>query len=143
MPGWLQFLNLWDIASIFAYTQAFALLESVLVLVFLIVLGVVLPPWFFRDYFAAQGSMVVFMTVLWTAVFQSIKAEIRLWSLGEFIFWAALSLMTVGVSCVLIHRSGRVKVAVQAFAERLTVLLYIYVPLGLLSLVIVVVRNIF
>ena len=142
MPGWLPFLNLWDIASIFAYTQAFALLESALVLFLLIVLCVVLPARFFRDKFAAQGSMVVLMAALWTAVFLSVSAEIRFWSLGEFLFWFALSLAAIGAPCILIHRSRRIERAIRAFAGRLVVLLYVYVPLSCLSLIIVIVRNV-
>jgi hypothetical protein len=142
MPGWLPFLNLWDIASIFAYTQAFALLESALVLFLLIVLCVVLPARFFRDKFAAQGSMVVLMAALWTAVFLSVSAEIRFWSLGEFLFWSALSLAAIVAPCILIYRSRRIERAISAFAGRLAVLLYVYVPLSCLSLIIVIVRNV-
>jgi hypothetical protein len=142
MPGWLQFLDLWDVASIFAYTQAFALLESALVLLLLIGLCVVLPARFFKNKFAAQGCMAVSMMALWTAVFQSVSAEIRAWSIGEFLLWSALSLTAIGVPCVLVYRSRRIERAIRALAERLTVLLYVYVPLGLLSLIVVIARNV-
>jgi hypothetical protein len=142
VPSWLQFLNLWDNVSVFAYTQAFALLESVLVLLLLIVLSLLLPAPFFRDKFAAQGSVTVFVASCWAVVFQSLRGEVRAWSLGESLLWFALSLLTIGVSCLVIYRLERLERVVGAFAERLTVLLYLYVPLGLVGLIIVVARNI-
>jgi hypothetical protein len=142
MPSWLQFLNLWDNVSIVAYIQAFALLESLLVLLLLIVLGFLLPAPFFRDKFAAQGSVTVFVASCWAVVFQSLRGEVRAWSLGESLFWFALSLLTIGVSCVMIYRLECLERAVGAFAERLTVLLYLYVPLSLVGLIVVAARNI-
>jgi hypothetical protein len=142
MPSWLQFLGFWDNVSVFSYIQAFALLESVLVLLLLIVLGLLLPAPFYRDKFAAQGSVTVFVASCWAVVFQNLRGEVRGWSLGEGLFWFALSLLTIGVSCVMIYRLERLERVVGAFAERLTVLLYLYVPLGLVGLIIVVARNI-
>jgi hypothetical protein len=46
------------------------------------------------------------------------------------------------VPCVLVYRSRRIERAIRALAERLTVLLYVYVPLGLLSLIVVIARNV-
>jgi hypothetical protein len=138
----LQFLGFWDNVSIFAYILAFALLESVVLLSIVTVLTIVLPAQCFRDKFVAQGSIVVFVATFWAIVFQSVDTEIRLWSLAEGLFWVVLCLTTIGVSCVLVDRSKRLEGALSAFAERLTVLVYIYVPMSILGLVVVISRNI-
>jgi hypothetical protein len=142
MPSWLQFLGFWENVSIFAYSLAFALLESVVLLSILIILSAVLPVQCFRDKFVAQSSIMVFVATFWAIVFQSVDAEIHLWSLAEGLFWGVLCLTAIGVSCVLVDRSKRLEGALSAFAERLTVFLYIYVPMSMLGLVVVISRNI-
>lgn len=142
LPSWLQYLNPWDNISIFAYTQAFALLESVVILFVLVVLSILLPVRFFRDRFAAQGSVMVFVAACWAVLLRAFDLGLRSWGLNEFLLGLALSPVPIGASCALVHCSDRLARAIEAFAERLTVLLYIYVPLGLLSLVLVVARNI-
>jgi hypothetical protein len=142
MPGWIPYLNIWKILSIFAYTQAFALLESAFILLLLTILAVILPARLFRDKFAVQGTTIVFMTTFWTILFQSIFFNVRQWALAQFFVWFGLSLVSIVIACVLVHRSRRIEKAVSALAERLTVFLYIYIPLGLLGLIVVIIRNI-
>jgi hypothetical protein len=143
LPSWLQYLDFWDSVSIFAYTQAFALLESVVVLFVLVVLSIVLPVRFFRDKFAAQGSVMVFVAACLAVLLRAFDLGLRSWNFGELLLGLVLSLVPIGASCVLVHCSQRLEDAIGAFAERLTLMLYVYVPLGLLSLVFVVARNIF
>jgi hypothetical protein len=143
LPDWLPFLPLWDILSIFAYTQALALLESTLLLLFLIILASLLPAPWLRARFAVQGSAIAFMLVFWTILFQLIfEPIIRTWNVGEFILWFGLALISIILACVLVHRSRRLAKVVGGLADRMTVLLYIYVPLGLIGLTVVVLRNV-
>lgn len=141
MPGWLPFLPLWEVLSIFAYTQMFALLESLFVLLLLVVLAVVLPPRFFRDSFVAQGSMLLFMTAFWIILFQSIWFNVVEWAAGKLFLWFTLALFTLLISSFLVHRSKRLRKVLFALADRISVLLYLYVPLGVLGLAVVVARN--
>jgi hypothetical protein len=142
MQAWLMFLPLTDILSILAYAQAFALLESLLVLLLLVLLAAMLPARLLRDQFVAQGSVIVFMTTLWAAIFHRISAYLFAYAPGKVFLWIALALVALVIACVLVHRLQRVADMVRAFAERLIVLLYIYVPLGCLGLLIVAGRNI-
>jgi len=142
MPGWLPFLTIWDILSIFAYTQMYALLESLFVLLLLIILAVILPPRVFRDSFVAQGSMLLFITAFWVILFQSIWFNVVEWAAAKLLSWFALSLLTILISCFLVHRSKRLKRVLAALADRISVFLHLYVPLGTLGLVIVIARNV-
>jgi hypothetical protein len=140
--GWLQFLNSWDVLGAFAYTQAFALLESTLILLLAVIVAIVLPADWFRDRFAAQGSMAVFVLTFWTLLYQFIAIGFQPWGLGQLLLALALPLISITIACTLVYRSERVETAICAVAERLKVFLYIYVPLGCLSLVIVIARNV-
>lgn len=142
VPAWVLRLSSWELIGVIAYTQAFALLESVMILLILILLGAILPARFFRDRFVAQGSMLVLLTSGWTVAAHYNYETIRLWHAKEFLFWSALCLASVGAPYVLIHRRKRLKEFIYSFAERLTVLSSIYVSIDLLSAIVVVLRNI-
>ncbi len=146
VPGWLFYLNIWDVISIFAYTQAFAFLESAIVLLILILLGVILPARFLRDRFIAQGSIIVFLTVAWAVAIHYTGffpfSKYAPWYSKRFIFGVVLYLVSIGISYVLISHHQRLEQAINSFIERLTVLLYIYVPITGLSAIVIALRNI-
>ena len=142
MPGWLPFLPLWDIVSIFAYTQMYALLESLFVLLLLIILAIILPARFFRDSFVAQSSMLLFMTSFWIILFESIWFNVVEWATGKLFLWFTLSLLTILIAYILVRRSRRLERVLNALADRISVFLYLYVPLGTLGLVVVITRNV-
>lgn len=146
MPGWLVYLNAWDLIGTFAYTQIFALLESVTILLVVILLGVILPARFLRDRFAAQGSTVVLLTFGWAIVAHSTQivpfARSAPWLSKKLLFMVGLYLASIGVPYVLIYRYRRLEEFIYSFLERLTVLLYMYVPIACLGTVVVILRNI-
>lgn len=142
LPAWLLSLNAWDIAGILAYTQLFALLESAAVLLFLVLLALLLPARFFRDRFVAHSTLLVFLASIWAIAAQSDSTIIPRFSLDTLFLWLGLYLAFAGISYLVIRRSGRLEKGLGAFAERLTVLLYVYLPVTLLSAIIVIIRNI-
>lgn len=142
MPGWQPFLNTWAILSILAYAVGFALLESLIVLALVVVLAAILPARALRVQFTALGSTVVLAATFWTIIFQLIFEPVILyWSAGEFALWFGLALVSILLAVYLVHRSPRAQRMVMALADRLTVFVYLYVPLGLLGLLVVLIRN--
>ena len=143
-----MFLDPWEILSAFAYVQVFSFLQSMAALLVLILLSVVLPARLFRDKFAAQGCVTMFLVTFWAVVL--VRHDFKVVYLGNpdelllpgrFLLWLALCVLSVGVYWALVRRSRRLERAVNAFAERLTALLYMYVPVTFLSIVVVAVRN--
>jgi hypothetical protein len=144
LPSWLLQLKSWDIIGIFAYTQTFALLESVTVFLVLMLLGAILPARFLKEKFVAQGSMLVLLGAAWAiAVHYDEYMLIRSLTRTKFIVWSVLCLASLGMSSLLLHRYRRVEEAIKSFTDRVTVLLYVYIPVACLSITIVVIRRIF
>ena len=142
VPGWLPYLGIWDILSILAYALAFGLVESAVVLLFVLLLAAVMPRRWLRTQFAVQGSVLVLGATFWAVIFQFIfEAVILFWSPVEFVLWFGLALVSVVLGCVLARRSVRVGRAISGLAERLTVFVYLYVPLGVAGMVVVAARN--
>ncbi len=134
LPYRLQALPAWDLVGIFAYSQIFALLESGMILLIPVLGAAILPARFLRDRFVAQGSVLVLLTLGWLIV--------GMLGLFSNFWWVSLYLISMGLSYILIYRYKRLEQFINSFTERLTVLLYVYIPVTLLSVIIVILRNI-
>ena len=143
VPSWNNYLGLWDIASVLAYLFVFALAESLFVFAILALLRVLLPIPIVAEKFVSKASIFVLVNALWAIVFDylTLSGTIVLWQAPKYILCATLYLASIGASWALVHRLGLFAEKVEAFVDRSTVLLYIYVPLSVLGVVVVVMRN--
>ena len=102
IPSWAQHNSTWDIIGIVAYTQVFALFETLLLLVCLLLIGAILPARWFRARFVASSGLIVWVAASWTALFQLVRtADVLVLSLvlcPVCIVMPALSFTTAGSS---------------------------------------------
>ncbi|HSM57161.1 MAG TPA: hypothetical protein VK879_13505 [Candidatus Sulfomarinibacteraceae bacterium] len=139
--GWLYYLTVWEIAGIFAYTQAFALIESLLVVAGVVLMALVLPRRLLRADLVPMGAAVILLSTLWAILAQYNDQVLRELSLPILLLWAGIYLTTIIAAWFLLYRSRRVKQLIHSVAERVSVLLYLYLPLSFLGLLIVLLRN--
>ena len=147
LPSWLGDMYTRDILILSAYAFAFALLESLIVLTGMVVLALLLPARFFKDKFVAQGGFL--------AVMVSLAAYLIHPKLVDAIPLSQLNLIQISIITLigtvilifilsfLFDRLPGLTRIVNAFAEKMTIFAYIYLPLGLLSLFVVLLRIIF
>lgn len=145
LRAWLYYLPAWDIAGILAYSLAFAFVESALVLLAWVALAALLPASWFRDRFVALGAMAALWTGLWAVLAQwtglvpfTSLARKHPARLGGSI---SLYLVAMGAACWSIRRQRRVGEGIASLANRMVVLLYLYLPLSACGLLVVLVRN--
>jgi hypothetical protein len=147
LPSWLYYLNISKILVLVAYAMMFALVESSLLFLFTCLIGLLLPVRIFRHRFIAQGSLLVSLVC-----FAAVTAQRRLgWILQmqswQIIFvplaFILLSIALLVFSAWIFDRFARIPGFLQRLAERISVFAYIYLPVGLLSLVVVIFRNLF
>jgi hypothetical protein len=144
VPGWEKYLGLWDIASILAYALASALVESIIVFLVLVLLRAILPTLITGQSFVAKGSVLVLANALWTVVLHNaiLSGYILAWTAARYLLCAMLYVLSIGASWTLVHRLRSLAERIEALADRLSVLLYVYVPLGVLGVLIVTFRNV-
>jgi hypothetical protein len=147
VPSWLFFLNIWNILVLAAYVMAYALFESAVILGFIVLLSLILPKKFFKDNFTALGSLIVLTMSIGAYLIQRkigilYRLELEQLIIYPILILAAFVVLGVVFSFVL-NRFNAAKRLVEAVADRMTIFAYIYIPLGLLSLVVVLARNIF
>ncbi len=139
MPAWLYYLDSWEVLSIFAYTQVFAFVESLVITLGLLVVAALLP-FCFRCHFVAVASVLALLVTVAAVILQFNDDELRALALIPVLLTVGLMGSVIGL-LLLVYRQPQVQQRVEALAERLSVLLYLYLPLSLLGLVIVIMRN--
>ena len=138
LPGWMHYVEAGDMLVILAYSLSSALLESLAILAPLLIMTIFLPK-SFSDNFAPLGSAIVIFLAVWSLVVLMSMISQRL-SPASFLVWPLV--LIIGVLCLsfLIHRYAVLNKAMTALANRMEVFLYLYVPLGLLSLTYLCIR---
>ena len=145
VPSLLFYMRVWDVLIIISYVLMFALIESVIVLGLLLAFSLVFPAKYFKDNFVAQGSTVVLMISMGAFALQrKMKIMYRLdgWELilYPFVILAAIVFVIFATSYIY----DRVKILpriINTVAERMIVFVILYVPLSILGLLVVFVRN--
>lgn len=147
VPSWLGYLSVWGVLVIAAYALSFALVESLAFMGFILLLSLVFPARHFKEKFVAQGSTLTLAVGAGAVLLQrkiNILSRLEVWHILVFAFaFLILLALLVFISSLLFERFQFLTRLVHAVAERMTLFTYLYVPLGLLSLVVVILRNLF
>ncbi|MBN1449440.1 MAG: hypothetical protein JW963_00345 [Anaerolineales bacterium] len=131
-----------EVFAIFSYMMAFAFLESSLILVGLLILSFFLPMSWLRDGFSYKGFIIVFIGSIAFIRYQAILGY-ELPDKEFFFLWIGILILTIVTLSLLFHFVYQLQVSLVSFVERFTVFSFLYIPLGLLGLIVVIVRNLF
>jgi energy-converting hydrogenase Eha subunit A len=140
MPSSLLYTGLGELAVIFCLVMAIALLESVLVCALIILLCMIFPRHWLREAFAVKGSMAVLAAAI-AAIFAK---QFDMYPIQPaFLAILAACLVAWIVSIFLLNRYPNLQKALSSFINRFNVFAYIYVPLGIIGIMIILIRNLF
>lgn len=143
LPSWLNYLTMGEMLVILAYSFFANLLESLSVLGLLLLICAILPPSFLLDNFAVRGTVIV-LTLLGSGMFFLARYVTVGQSIGLiWPIWLATTLAILSACLALAQKVKAVRAAVFWLADQLTVFLYIFLPLSILSAAVVLFRNIF
>jgi hypothetical protein len=140
MTGWLYFLTMWEVLGIFAYTELVALIESLLITAGLVGLAWLLPERLRRD-FVPLATILVLLSAIWAMVAQLNDQVLTNLSGGTLALLLLLYAATVAGALLLAWRWAGLRRGMATAAERLSVLLYMYLPISVASVVIILARN--
>ncbi|MEW5942138.1 MAG: hypothetical protein AB1750_20930 [Chloroflexota bacterium] len=140
LPGWLFFLNVGEIAVIFANELVTNLAESLAILLLLLAVCAILPARFLRDDFAARGGIAA-LTVIGAMMLFLNRVVEKGAAFNRYLYWWMLG--TVALAVFLAWLGARVKflrAAVTWLADRLIVFLFVLLPLTALGMIVVIAR---
>jgi hypothetical protein len=139
VPSWLYFLSLGEIAAILAYTFASSLLECTIILFIFLFASLVLPSRLLADKFAVRTSLIVYSLTFWVVLF-TLNTLIQLPVTSDFITLGLGVLVTSTLALLLSERIPLVPRLVNAVGSRLTIFLYLWLPLGVLGILVIIFR---
>jgi hypothetical protein len=146
LPSWLYYLNLRDIFWLACYVVSYCLFESLAMLGLMLLLCLVFPRRVLRDQFVTVGSVIagtlgVAAFLLQRKIGLLLRIETEIFFLAPVVVIVVL-VIYIFVIAWLLRRFQVLTRLIAALADRMTVFLYFYVPLGLLGALLVLVRNI-
>jgi hypothetical protein len=140
LPSWLNFLTVGEVLPIFAYTLATNFLESLLVLAGLNLVCFLLPAHWFHTLFVPRSFLLVASGLGVLMVFISLFGKEAEHPNGLFVGFLVLFVLLVPAS-LLLGRIPIVKNFAESISDRLTIFVYLLVPLSLVSLLFLLFRN--
>jgi hypothetical protein len=145
LPSWLLTLNLGEIFDLFSYSMFVNLVESLMILLLLFIVCALLPAAALRDDFGARGALLALGLLGSLMLYLRLLTQFGLESVPRLVI---APLIVLVLSAVLAFFSSRFRLvrflhsAVLWTADRLTVFLYLLVPLFVGLSVYVIFRNI-
>lgn len=137
-PAFLLSYTLARILSIAAYMLAVALLETLTVTLFAVALAMILPGAILRNGFSYKASFLFIALAVVSIQLQfTMNNQPKIsYLVGKLVFALFLWLIPV----LLVQFFPRIRALVLDLFDRLTIFSYIYLPLGILSLFVMIVR---
>jgi len=143
LPSWEYFMNMGEIAIVIAYAVATNFIESLTVLLMLLLLCVVLPAKWFKDFFLSRGSSLVILGLGYMMYISShIASNNDSYPTNLVRLIPAIGLLILLLT-FLIGRISFLRRLFEELADRASIFSYIFPPLGFISLLIIITRNIF
>ncbi len=143
LPSWEYILTFGEISTIFAYSMSVNLLESLVVLFPLLLLSIVLPKSWFRDSFLSEAFLLVILGLIYTMyIAMHISSRNNDYPTQLVRLIPVIGSLIV-VLTLLIGRIPLVRKLTENLADRFSIFSYVFLPISLISLLIVIVRNVF
>ncbi len=138
-PSYMLYLDIGQLAAVFAYYMAFALLESLAFLLILLVVQAILPANWYRNAFAVTSFPVVLAAAISAYLLQNTLTN-DYPGARFLILWAAATLAAMVALVLLVRLLKPATKLVNFLAEQISIMNFLYIPIGVISLIVVLVR---
>jgi len=136
-------MSVWDMIGVMAYPLSFALLESILVLAGLLIVAVTLPSKLYRNWFVSQSTVIIFLVSVWAVFLQIYGQDWGMWSYRGLLIGLLPLVMMIILLAILNARFNKLQKTIEALAERMIVLGFLYVIIDIVFLLVLIIRNLF
>ncbi len=142
VPAWILRLSISDMVGVIAYAQFYALIDTLVIFIPLLLLAVLLPTTLFRNKFVAKGTAVIFISSAWFIFLHLNGQIIEQRQIAVLGIWGVSYLLVLAAAILIIQKNQKLEMAIVSFVQRLSVLSVLYLIIDLLSLIVIVVRNV-
>jgi hypothetical protein len=140
LSSFILYFTIAEIADIFVFMMAFALLESLASTALIVLLSMVLPRGWLREEFSLRGSALLVLLALASIVSQKLLQDDfpqTIWMVTGL----AVPLVLFATLVVFIRRFTKLQQLLFTIQDRISIMLFIYLPLGFVSLFVWIYRN--
>jgi len=129
-----------EIGNIFAFMMAFALLESLAVTGLLILLSAALPSSWLKVGFAFKGFVILLVATVTAILFQHALRDYfpSVWTL---LTYSVLPLLLIVGLLWLVDSHQKIQNILLSVQDRIIIMLFIYLPIGVIGLLVVMARD--
>jgi hypothetical protein len=135
-------LVLWDVIGTVAYIQAFALLESLFVMVLVVLLGMLLPDRLRQTKFSALGTTAIMVAACWSIFIHYDLTPLKEWPPEKIYGRLALLLAGLIITLIPVWYFDRVSTVINKLTSEGFILAQLYSLIGILSIIVVIIRNV-
>jgi hypothetical protein len=140
LSSFILYFTVGEIFGIFAYMMAFAFLESLAFMGFLVLLSAILPSRWLRNGFAFKGFVFTIIAAATFLLFQSfLRSEYPSTLMLSLSIFAPLIIIAILIHVV--ESSIVIRNILLNIQDRFLIMLFIYAPIGVLSLLVVMYRT--
>jgi hypothetical protein len=140
LSAFILYFRVAEIAEVFAFMMAFAFLESLLLAGVLTLLSAILPSKWLRDGFAYKGFIFIVIATIAAIIFQKNLKGVLPPLQTLTLYWVVPLVLTI-VIIAAVQMMPRARNILLNLADRVSIMLFLYIPIGLLSLMVVALRN--
>jgi hypothetical protein len=137
LSSWISFLTSGEIWAIYCYTAAVNFIESVSILIGIVCLCIFLPPKWMRDNFVWHASSIVSLCLIYLMVILAQSVPI-----SDLPRYAAYGLIIFVILHFISIKTRWLRTLVEESAERSIIFLYISIPISIVALISLMIRNI-
>ncbi len=132
-------MDLGELTSVFAYMMAFALLESLAVSILITLPTIFLPQKWYKDGFVYKAAIVLFVALVVSIRYQEALTTKYLGDsiLIQWVFFTGLAVISL---IFIAHKWIAFQKMMVFLVEQISVMLFVYIPLGIFSLLITMIR---
>jgi len=137
VPSWVLYLRNWEVIGMVAYTLSYALIETLIVFVIVLLVGMIVPKRWLVDRYIPLASLWLVELAIMAIVFQN--HIIHYLPKRNLVIGYA---MILAVSALIALRFPKVGTIFRWVAEKLVVLSVLYIFFDVLGLLVVILRNV-
>jgi len=142
LSSWVYYLTIGEIANIFTYAMVTDLFESLVLLFGLVLSCLLLPPTFLKDDFRIRGTWIVISFFGTLMVYLIPIFGIRNRGINPM-FWLVAAIALTAILTIIFSRISFTRRFADFITDRMTVFLFIFTPLSVISFFILVIRIMF
>ena len=108
----------------------------------MVTLAVILPRNWYKERFVAQSSVAIILAAVASVLAHLYGQDWGMWNTRGFLTWLGIMFCLILVAFILVARFERLQRGFEALADRLLILSSVYIAIGVVSLILILIRNI-